>query len=435
MPFIHYDEAKRAASDVARRWVEQDPRIERLLLVADLFGKLRLAVWGPVAVLDERRADFDRQLAKGSGAWWTGEMLAVNDTGDTDRQLWETAWNEGRRDGGAERLRILARHRTRTAWFVDVAEPPWKAPEGGPPIVVFYSFKGGLGRSTTLASFAIQRARAGDRVCVVDFDLDAPGIGRLLAADDKGAASPWGVVDFLVECGQGELPLADYHHSCGRVAGAGQITVFPAGKLDANYSDKLARIDLEERPAARGSALTRLLEGIRTEVAPRWILLDARTGVSEPAGQLLSGIAHLHVLFGTTSEQSWQGLSTVVDRLGRQRILDGRSQAEVVLVQAMVPRSTEAARRAEEAFATRAQGVFTDLYYAEAPDDPTDEGFWDVRDLESEDAPHAPVTLAYDEKLADIRDIADVADPLCETKEYVTLAARIATRFEKEADE
>ena len=38
---------------------------------------------------------------------------------------------------------------------------------------------GGVGRSTALAAFAIQRARLGERVAVVDLDLDAPGIGAL----------------------------------------------------------------------------------------------------------------------------------------------------------------------------------------------------------------------------------------------------------------
>ena len=48
-----------------------------------------------------------------------------------------------------------------------------------PPIVVFYSFKGGVGRSTAVAAFAINRSRAGERVVVIDADLDAPGVDEL----------------------------------------------------------------------------------------------------------------------------------------------------------------------------------------------------------------------------------------------------------------
>ncbi|RMH27272.1 MAG: ParA family protein, partial [Planctomycetota bacterium] len=81
------------------------------------------------------------------------------------------------------------------------SSPPWKLPESGysteeQPIVVFYSFKGGVGRSTALAAFAIQRARAGERIAVIDADLDAPGLGHLLSAPEVGTAQ-WGVADYL----------------------------------------------------------------------------------------------------------------------------------------------------------------------------------------------------------------------------------------------
>ena len=39
MTFIHYDEAKRAASGAVRDWVRNDPKIERALLVRRL-GRL-----------------------------------------------------------------------------------------------------------------------------------------------------------------------------------------------------------------------------------------------------------------------------------------------------------------------------------------------------------------------------------------------------------
>jgi MinD-like ATPase involved in chromosome partitioning or flagellar assembly len=45
-------------------------------------------------------------------------------------------------------------------------------------IVTFYSFKGGVGRTTALAACAWQLARAGKRVAIIDLDLEAPGIAR-----------------------------------------------------------------------------------------------------------------------------------------------------------------------------------------------------------------------------------------------------------------
>lgn len=436
MKFVHYDEARKATTEAISRWMKSDSGVDKALLVTDLFGKLRLILWSRGDSVEGARKGLEKQVPE-NPPWWSGEILLMSGADEVDRNLWEGAWAEALPDSESPNLRTLSRHRTRSSWFAKVEEPLWQAPEDGPGIVVFYSFKGGVGRSTTLASFAIQRARAGERVAVIDFDLDAPGIGRLLAADERGAVSPWGVVDYLVERPHGEVPLDDYYHGCARVAGKGEILVFPAGTLSEDYPDKLARVDLEEPPREAGSPIVSLLQEIKASLAPQWILLDARTGVSEAAGHLLSGLAHLHVLFGTTSEQSWQGLRAVIDRLGRQKVLIGKPQAEIVLVQSMVPPSAEAALTARNFFADRAREEFTERYYAAAPEnagDPSNEMFWDVRDLDSADAPHAPVAITYDQRLADFRDIAEVADLLSQYTEHHDVANRILARFERETE-
>jgi hypothetical protein len=431
MTFLHFDEAKPAAETALRKWLGRMPQVTKALLVGDLFGTLRLAIWSPAA---PDTGSLDQELREKSGAWWSGEVLHVEQADEVTRDLYTATWSHGRPDPGEARLVELDRHRSRTAWFVDEVEPLWSAPDPHPPVVVFYSFKGGLGRSTILASFAIQRARVGERVCVLDLDLDSPGVGRLLAADAEGLTAQWGVVDFLLEQSAGEAPLSDYYHRCDRVAGAGEIVVFPAGRMNEAYPDKLARVDMEEAPPARESALARLLQRVRDELKPQWILLDARTGISESAGRLLSGIAHLHVLLGTTQDQSWQGSNIVLDRLGKERVLAGRSQAEVILVQAMVPPG-EAGKVAREDFLARAEQEFTDRYYAEAVVGDEDTAMsWNTRDMDSLDAPHVAVPVDYDAKLASFGDIAEVAEPLC-AGSYALIAERITGRFAREVDE
>lgn len=46
----------------------------------------------------------------------------------------------------------------------------------GGAIVTFYSYKGGVGRTMALANVAVQLARKGSRVLMVDWDLEAPGL-------------------------------------------------------------------------------------------------------------------------------------------------------------------------------------------------------------------------------------------------------------------
>lgn len=428
MKFIHFDEAKQAAIADVRAWVDTTSQVVRAMLIVDLFGKLRLVLW---SVAPEDTTNLGQNLASHCGAWWTGEVLGVKDFDPVTAEVYDSAWDLARLDETELRFRIHDRHRSRTAWFAGPIEPPWKASENGPPIIVFYSFKGGLGRSTLLASFAIQRARAGERVCVVDFDLDSPGAGRLLSADAQGLTARWGVVDLLLERWLTDAPLTDYFHRCDRVAGAGEIVVFPAGNLDGEYADKLARIDLEEAPQAHDSGLWNLLARVREELKPQWILLDARTGISEPAGQLLSGIAHLHVLLGTSQEQSWQGLNLVLDRLGKQRVLAERPQAELLLVQAMVP-TGEPGKSAKEAFYARAEEEFETRYYA-AEEGDADDRFWTLSDKGSQDAPHASMPVEYDNRLASFGDITDIVDALC-VGPYPPIVERIVSRFLTEPD-
>ena len=425
MRFIHFDEAKKAATTDVRRWIGASSQDLRAMLIVDLFGKIRLAIWSSVAADTSGLAE---NLVANCGAWWTGEVLHVTGLDVVTAKVYDSAWDSTRRDDSEPRFCVHDRHRSRTAWFSGPVDPIWDASGNAPPVVVFYSFKGGLGRSTLLASFAIQRARAGERVCVVDFDLDSPGAGRLLSADPEGLTASWGVVDFLLERSLGEAPLVDYFHRCDRVASAGEIVVFPAGKLDEEYADKLARIDLEEAPEAHDSGLWKLLTRMRDELKPRWILLDARTGISEPAGQLLSGIAHLHVLLGTTQDQSWQGLNVVLDRLGKERVLADRPQAEVLLVQAMVP-SGEPGKMAKQVFSARAEEEFDDRFYAAEAGDPNiDDRFWTLGDKGTQDAPHAPMPVDYDSQLASFGDIAEVADALC-SGPYPPIVERIVSRF------
>lgn len=423
--FIHFDEAYSAAIEALRGWLSENPAVSEALLITDLFGKLRLVLF-PSGQADTVAA----QLAQACGPWWTGDVLQADQLDPAMRQVFQSARTQALIDEAQSRLKLVQRHRSRTAWFSAPVEPPWSAPENGPPIIVFYSFKGGFGRSTLLASFAIQRAQAGERVCIIDLDLDSPGAGRLLSADPDGLMASWGAVDFLLEHRMPDIIFDDYWHRCDRVSGPGEIRVMPAGMLNKHYADKLGRIDLEELPSAHESGLGKLLERTKQELEPDWILLDARTGISETAGQLLSGIAHLHVLLGSVQEQSWQGLERVLDRLGKDRVLASTPQAEVVLVQAMVPPG-EPGKWARETFAGRAEETFEDRYYAGVEFDA--DQFWTVDDEQQQEAPHVALPVEYDPRLASFGDIADIAEALC-TGSYAEIGVRIAEKFTKEID-
>lgn len=445
MATCHWDKARLNVVEAAEELLAEDATIERMVVIDDLYGRIRLVVWGAKGARSEQYEHIEERIRPVAGPFWSGDIWHAAGAKGVDKEVYDRAWDESESVSGSGRLRIADRVRNRSAWFGPIGEPQW-ATDGdssGPPIVVFYSFKGGVGRTTALASFAIQRSRAGERVAILDLDLDAPGIGTLMAADDKGTTAEYGVVDFMLEQAVViDLEMRDYYHACRRntVTGddGGEVIVVPAGSLaaDRQYLNKLARLDFDPpAPGKVNDSLRRLIGLVRDELTPDWICLDARAGLSEPAGVLLSGLAHLHVLFGTSSEQSWQGLRVVFDRIGAQRVRENRPQLDCQLVHAMAPQDVSAAKASIERFAERARDEFSRHYYAEDPadDDESDE-LWYVRDAESSDAPSAPVTIPYQAKLAFFDKVDDVADHLAQDPDFARLSDRIATRFQREGD-
>ena len=77
------------------------------------------------------------------------------------------------------------------------------------------------------------------------------------------------------------------------------------------------------------------------------------------------------------------------------------------------------------AFTDRARDVFSDHYYAEREQE---DGAWSLDDVESTDAPHVPVVLPYDERLALFRDLSEVSNVLLEGEPYKQLVERVRSR-------
>jgi hypothetical protein len=431
---IHFDQARQQCIESLRKFCDSEAAIQRAVLIDDLFGKIRAVVWlaadAPVQLPERIKAE----LSASGEAFWSGDLWTPTGERDPDHAVYEGAWEQGVEI--STKLRRADRHRSRGFWLNPPSEPAWPRPT--PPVIAFYSFKGGVGRTTALASFAIQRARAGERVVVLDLDIEAPGVGTLLDPGEGISGASWGVLDYLLERPvlQKALDLRDYYHACAReaVTGRGEILVVPAGRTDNDFLGKLSRVDLEPPVASQKHPLLLLLEQLREDLQPQWILLDCRAGISEAAGFVLSGLPHLNVLFGTTSEQSWLGLGLILERLGADRVRRDLPQLECLLVHAMVPEEPTTRSRAEADFLSRSADEFTDRYYASNPSDPEEDSYWYVRDMESEFAPHLPAALPYKAKLAFLKNIDDVADDLADDPDYQALAERIASRF-SEPDE
>jgi cellulose biosynthesis protein BcsQ len=434
-PFTHWDEARNAGVKALRTLAEEKRVFEKAVLVDDIYGMIRVVIW-PTSTASHDAEQLARDtLASVTGAFWAGDVWVAPGRTRAEKTLYESAWREGR--PVSDKVRVSERTRSKSCWFTDLTTPPWplesKAGRPQTAIIVFYSFKGGVGRTTALAATAIQLAQRGKRVAVIDLDIEAPGAGLLLAPPEIASRARWGVVDYFLEQPRGATDIRDYYHSVPypRVVGTGAIDVIPAGRLNSDYMQKLGRLDIEAGAEERSEVLDTLLRALRTELKADYILLDSRAGLSEISGVTLSGVAHLQVIVATGSEQTWDGLGLVLQRVGGARVREGKPQAECVIVQGMTPANRELRELSERRFAESSYDSFVAHYYAQDAEDDEDK-LWYVRDAGSGDAPDVPVSLPYRESLASFRSIEEIADDVARSTEYGALTERILRKLRRD---
>jgi len=130
--------------------------------------------------------------------------------------------------------------------------------------VVFYSYKGGTGRTLALANVARFATRAGKKVVVLDMDLEAPGLTYKLLPREHRQTRCRGLVGCLLETQQyGEVPqdlgefILDIElHALPHLANVhgGWLRLMPAGAVPSpNYFGELRRLALDARVDRRSS--------------------------------------------------------------------------------------------------------------------------------------------------------------------------------------
>lgn len=398
----------------------------RVCLLFDLQGRIRI-----LAELGDEHDPkaFEQQIASQisaiAGAFWAAEIWfdrpsshpISSKAAPSEKALFEAAWREARAEPSGQAFSfVLDRRFSKESWFDTASSAPWPLNPKTPPIISFYSFKGGVGRTTALASIAIQCARAGKRVLLLDFDLEAPGLGSVFPP--PGGQLEVGLVDYLLE-----RPVVGaafnvneilYVFDDKKVVSTGEIRVVPAGQVDLSYLEKLSRLDYHRMAQAADPQATpplhQLLKELRLVLAPDLILIDSRAGLHDLGGLALSALAHSHVLFGLDSEQSWAGLRIAISHLGRARILAKEIQRDCLIVQSQV-RPQEGRSESEQRFRRKSYEVFSADYY----DEPSNvNAEWPVPDEMAEDEPHFPSYLVHDSRVMGYSTIDTVADYLCE---------------------
>lgn len=303
---------------------------------------------------------------------------------------------------------LLDRRIVGSGWL----EPP--APTSiAPPRIVFSTLKGGVGRSTALVVAAADLARRNRNVLIVDLDLEAPGLGDLILSEDR--IPDFGVVDFLVENGLGEIAdnlLSSFVGTSGlTLAGGGRVDVLPAlGKRSIsspeNVLAKLSRAMIEDitdhGSISVGDQISSMIERIAQASSYDVVLIDSRAGLSELAAPAVIGLGATVLLFGTAQRQTVEGYRSLFSALQllaqRDRALGRDAEWRMSL------RPVYAKSSMDPDVGTRFQDDFYELYSAHLYDaeeiaEITDEPLRFARDDRT--APHWPLTIAFNQSFLD----------------------------------
>ena len=181
-----------------------------------------------------------------------------------------------------------------------------------PTIVTFYSLRGGVGRTTALASTAMILAGRGRRVLCIDMDLEAPGLSFLLGGHEPDTDQ--GVVPLLLALERGdEIDIRDHVQ---RVTDADELYCLPAGRLGVDYAERLRLISPETWYLETPNPLHRLIESAKeSSLDPDLILIDARTGISPTSAPLLFDVSDMAVVCFFPHPQARRGTELLVRAL------------------------------------------------------------------------------------------------------------------------
>lgn len=400
----------KAILEVHRDLVEQ---LAWLLINRDLNGKVRLIVPDSVADNEPLRASVD-ELANELTT-----QLAPHIYPQPSDVLFEA--NRQRACQGSTSYTIDG---FSTVWMVDrlATEANWAniIPENqSVPRIVFFSIKGGVGRSTALAATAWSLAQAGKRVLVLDLDLESPGLSSALLPPERQPM--YGITDWMVEdLVDNSGVIFESMISTSNLSHDGEIHVVPAhGISPGEYIAKLGRVWMPKilPDGTRESwsvRLEKLVSALETRVQPDVVLIDSRSGIDEIASACITDLgANLILLFALEGGQTWNGYRMLFEQWQRAHVAE-QIRERLKIVGAIVPEleTTSYLLGLRE----HAYEIFVDTLYDEiAPPSPeavgiedNGNGKWRVGDFvegwnfdEADDgAPHYPWAVKWHRSFA-----------------------------------
>ncbi|HDQ72930.1 MAG TPA: MinD/ParA family protein [Chloroflexi bacterium] len=173
-------------------------------------------------------------------------------------------------------------------------------------IISIHSFRGGTGKSNITANVAVQIARQGYRVGVVDTDINSPGIHVLFRMDEEDIDHA--LNDYL----WGRCEIEDAAYDVSAKVGKGEIILMAGGVYLISSSMRIGEITRILRDGYDVGLLNQGFQTLIDRLALDYLFIDTHPGVNEET--LLSiTLSDLLIVILRTDQQDFQGTAVTVD--------------------------------------------------------------------------------------------------------------------------
>lgn len=228
-------------------------------------------------------------------------------------------------------------------------------------VVTFYSYKGGVGRTSALVNVAYRLANWGKRVFVLDFDLEAPGIDSYKLTNEESTP---GIVEYISEfMATGKVPnLQNFVLEGSALESSGKLFLMRGGRKDDNYKISLSQLNWKFLYRQKKGFF--LIENLKASIdqlfKPDYLLVDARTGLTDISGICTLQFPHLVVLLFSLNQQNILGVNEVLQSIRNNKI---NREIKTLLVASPVPDMPEwvEERSARFDFARKTMGSPADV--------------------------------------------------------------------------
>lgn len=212
----------------------------------------------------------------------------------------------------------------------------------------FYSFKGGVGRTLTLANTAVELTERGYSVIIWDMDLEAPGIQHIPYFEKLTGKIKGGVVDItlqFIENDCKEINDKTFSDSIVTHPDNPHLRLLPVGNLDneKDYSRKFSAIRWDKLFGVGKTSGFQLFNSIRQGLLnyrPDFVLIDSRTGYTDTGGVCCFKLPDVVFLMFNYGNQNLKGIRNIHNALTHREWLHSLREGwplKTYLAASMIP--------------------------------------------------------------------------------------------------